>query len=212
MNRLVTPAQNTILIPEHVSLADARLARRLIVLIPADVDCSAINHQIWKLARESNSVVQLLALYKDPEQELTLRRELATMSALIQDATVPVEISIERGTNWVAAVKHHYQHGDMVVSVAEQHIGLQRKPLTQILESDLKIPLYILSGLPLEKPQGNGLKQITAWLGFMGIIAGFFALQWKVTQLQNDSLQTILLIALLISEFWLIGVWNSLFS
>lgn len=212
MNRLVTPSQNLTLTPNHASHLEPVTARRLIVLVPADVDCSAINHQIWKLARESNSIVQLLALYKDPGQELALRRDLVTMSALIQDANVPVEIKIEKGTNWVAAVKHSYQLGDMVVSTAEQPVGIQRRPLSQILESDLKIPIYILSGIPLAKPQGRVLTQITEWLGFIGIIAGFFALQWKVTQLHNDSFQTILLIVLLISEFWLIGAWNSLFS
>lgn len=212
MNKLDTPSQNVILVPEDASFPKPAVARRLIVLMPANADCTAINHRIWKLANESNSTVQLLALYKDPDQEPSLRRELITMSALIQDANVPVEIKIEKGTNWLEAVKHNYHDGDMIICPFEQPVGIQRRPLTRILESNLKVPIYILSGSTSARPQYTGLMQLTAWLGFAGIIVGFFVLQLKVVQLEKDPFQSILLILLLIPEFWFIWAWNSLFS
>lgn len=212
MNKLDTPSQNVILVPEHASFPKSAVVRRLIVLMPANVDCTAINHRIWELANESNSTVQLLALYKDPDQEPSLRRDLITMAALIQDANVPVEIKIEKGTNWLEAVKHIYHTGDMIVCPFEQPVGIQRKPLTQILESKLKVPIYIFSRPPQAKPQYIGLMQLTAWLGFVGIIVGFFVVQLKVIQLEKDPFQSILLILLLIPEFWFVWAWNSLFS
>jgi hypothetical protein len=212
MNKLDIPSQNVILVPEHASFPKPVAARRLIVLMPANVDCTAINHRIWELANESNSTVQILALYKDRDQEPSLRRELITMSALIQDANVPVEIKIEKGTNWLEAVKHNYHNGDMIVCPFEQPVGIQRRPLTQILESNLKVPIYILSGTQSARPQYKGLMQLTAWLGFAGIIVGFFVLQLKVIQLEIDPFQSILLILLLVPEFWLIQAWNSIFS
>jgi hypothetical protein len=100
----------------------------------------------------------------------------------------------------------------MIVCPFEQPVGIRRRSLTQILESNLKVPVYILSEPPQAKPQYNGLMQLTAWLGFAGIIVGFFVLQWKVVQLEKDPFQSILLILLLIPEFWFIWAWNFLFS
>jgi len=186
--------------------------RRLIVLIPADSDCTAVTRRIWKLAHETVSDVQLLGLGKDASQELALRRDLATMSALIQDAQVSVKTKVKIGNNWLDALKHNYQEGDMIVCLAEQTIGIQRKPLSQILESNFKTPVYILSDLRSPQLQSNVLSQVIAWSGFIGIIAGFFLLQVKILQLPEDGFQTLLLIILLVPEVWLIQLWNSLFS
>jgi len=212
MNRIDTPSQNMMQIPDHASLPKPVTARRLIVLVPANVDCKDINHRIWKLANETYSSVLLLALYKDPYQEPTLRRELITMSALIQDAKVSVEIRIEKGTNWVNAVQHTVRSGDMLVCIAEQSVGIKHRPLSQILESDLDTPVYILSELVPVKTQSTWLTRLTAWSGFAAILIGFFVLQVKIMQLPKDLSQTIILLVLLIPEFWLLWVWNSLFS
>jgi len=185
--------------------------RRLIVLIPADSDCTTVTRRIWRLANETASDVQLLGLGKDTSQELALRRDLATMSALIQDTKVSVATKVKIGNNWLDAVKHNYQEGDMIVCLAEQTIGIQRKPLSQILESNLKAPVYILSDLRSSHSQSKVFSQVIAWSGFIGIIAGFFLLQVKILQLPEDGFQTLLLIILLIPEVWLIQLWNSLF-
>lgn len=186
--------------------------RRLIVLVHADSDCTAVTRRIWKLANETVSDVQLLGLCRDSIQELALRRDLATMSALIQDAKVSVETKVRIGKNWLDAVKHNYQEGDMIVCLADQTIGIQRKPLSQILESNFKAPVYILSDLRSSHSQSNVSSPVIAWSGFIGIIAGFFLLQVKILQLPEDGFQTLLLIILLIPEVWLIQLWNSLFS
>src|SRR5512134_2738876 len=82
---------------------------RLLVLIPSNVDFTTVTRRIWKLAIETNSTVQLLSLYKDTLDEPAMRRELVTLSALIQDVKVPVEIKLEHGMNWVKLVKKHYR-------------------------------------------------------------------------------------------------------
>ncbi|HEX9333675.1 MAG TPA: hypothetical protein VF896_17415 [Anaerolineales bacterium] len=187
-------------------------ARRLIILIPADVDCASVTRRLWELANATGSTVQLLGLCKDTSQEPALRRELITVSALIQDAKVSVEIKVEIGTDWVDAVKHNYQKGDMIVCIAEQAIGIRRQPLSQILESRMQVPVYILSKLQPPKPQTYGLARATAWSGFLGIMVGFFLLQVKIIQVSKDGFQTLMLLLLLIPEFWFIKIWNSLFS
>jgi len=195
-----------------VQMVNAEWARRLIVLIPPNSDCTSVTRRICKLASETNSDVQLLGLCKDPDQEMALRRELVTVAALMRDAKVYVDMKVEVGTDWLAIVKRNYQDGDMLVCIAEQPIGLRRRPLSQILESTLKAPIYILSEKKLMPTQSNVISPVIAWLGFIGIITGFFILQVKITQLPKDWFQTLLFILLLIPEFGLIWVWNSLFS
>ncbi len=186
---------------------------RLIVLIPEDVDCSRVTRRIWELANTTGSTVQLLGLCSDTTEEMSLRRELVMVSALIQDAKIAVETRIEIGTNWLKAVKNNYRDGDMIVCIAEQSIGIRRQPLSQLLESTMRAPVYILSKIQTPKSQSKFLpKMIAAWSGFAGIMIGFFILQVKVIQMSKDGFQTLMLLLLLIPEFLFIKIWNSLFS
>ena len=187
-------------------------ARRLIVLISADVDSSSVTPRIWELANATGSTVQLLGLARDASQQPSLCRELITMSALIRDAKVCVETKVEIGADWVEAVRRNYQMGDMIVCMAGQRTGIRRRPLSQMLHSNLKVPVYILSELPQSLPKSSGLSQVVTWSGFIAIILAFFLLQVKVAQLPQDGYQTVLFILLLIPEFWLIWIWNSLFG
>ncbi len=185
-------------------------SNRLIVLIPVNLDCTTITRRVWELAQATDSTVQLLGLCRDASQEPALRRELVTISALIQDARVSVETRVDIGTNWLDTVKHTYQDGDMLVCVAEQTTGIRHRPLSQILESNLQAPVYILAGLQSQPEASSGHSQLLVWPGFLGIMVGFLVLQVKVVQFSNDWLQTLLLVLLLIPEFWLLWIWNSL--
>lgn len=187
--------------------------RRLIVLIPEDVDYTRVTRRIWELANTTGSSVQLLGLCRNTAEEMSLRRELVTISALIQDAKIAVETRIEIGYNWLKAVRNNYQEGDMIVCIAEQSIGIRRQPLSQLLESTMHTPVYILSKIQTQKSQSKLLpKMIAAWSGFAGIMIGFFILQVKIIQMSKDGFQTLMLLLLLIPEFWFIKIWNSLFS
>ena len=188
-------------------------SRRLIVLVPEDVDCSGVTRRIWELADTTGSTVQLLGLCRNTAEEMSLRRELVTISALIQDAKIAVETKIEIGYNWLKAVKNNYQDGDMIVCIAEQSIGIRQQPLSQILESTMQAPVYILSKIRKPKFQTKFLpKMIVAWSGFAGIMISFFVLQVKIIQMSNGGFQTLILLLLLIPEFWFIRIWNALFS
>lgn len=184
----------------------------LLILVPSETDYSAATQRIWELAHATNMHVLLIALCQDPSEEPGLRRRLVTLASLLQHGNVAVETKVIVGTNWVAAVKNHYEAGDRIVCFAEQRTGLLQRPLSQILESNIKAPLHILSGLTPPKSKSSRLSQISSWLGFLVIIIGFGLLQTKVIQLSGSSLQSILLILSILPEFWLIWVWNSLFG
>lgn len=188
-------------------------ARRLIVLIPTGVDYGPAAHRIWELANATGSSVQFLGLCSNMADEPGLRRELITISALVQDVRIATEVRIEIGTNWIRAIKSDSQPGDMIVCFAEQHAGLLRKQLSQVLQAKLNAPVCILSNLyAYDASQPNWLLQIMAWVGSLGIIAGFFLLQIRITSLPQDWAQTTLLCLSVIGEVWLIWVWNGLFS
>ncbi|SRR6266508_963635 len=193
--------------------ADIKPISRLIVLIPAEADYALATKRIWKLAVTTGMPIQLIGLCKDWSQEPSARRGLVTMSALIRDARVCAEAKVEIGTDWVEVVKHNVQLGDMIVCFAEQRAGLFHRPLSQILQANIKAPVYILSGLvPQSASQSNWLSQIMVWMGSVGIIAGSALLQIRIASLSEDWAQTTLLILSVIGEAWLIWGWNSLFS
>jgi hypothetical protein len=200
---------------EDVSMRWPHLERsnRLIVLIPPNFDFTEITRRIWELAHVTSSSVQLLGLCNDGSQEPSLRRELVTISALIQDIRVTVEIKVEDGTNWLDAVKRNYRVGDMIVCAAEQTTGIQRRPLHQILESNLKAPIYVLSSLDLRNlPQANRGGQIVAWVGSLTIIVAAFLLQIQIVSFSTDWVETTLFILSVLAEIALIGVCNGLFG
>jgi hypothetical protein len=188
-------------------------ACRLIVLIPTASDYTSATRRIADLAKASGAHVLFLGLCRDVTQELSLRRELVTLSALLQAARVPAEAKVEIGMNWVNIVKRSYQAGDAILCFEEQQAGLLHRPLSQILESNLKAPVYILSDVsPRTLPQSDWLSQIMAWSGSVGIIISFFLLQIRINSYPQDWAQTTLMILSVIGEIWLIWVWNRLFS
>ncbi len=211
MNRLDTSSVS--LAYPAVSHPDLGTAHRLIVLIPAEADATAATRRIWELANALECHILLLSLYTDAAQEASLRRQLVTMSAMIQNDKVCADVRVEAGANWVNAVRSNLRDGDMIVCFAEQRTGLMHRPLSQILQSNLSAPVYILSGLyPQSLPQVSLLSQILSWAGSIGIIAGAFLLQIRIVSLSEDWAQTTLLILSVIGEVLTIWGWNSLFS
>lgn len=214
MNRLDTKPQNSSASISPVSHSDIVPAHRLIVLVPdADLDYAATTRRVWELANELGAHIQFIGLCKDVVQESSLRRQLVTMTAMVQDGNTSAKVKIEFGNDWVNVVKSNWQVGDMIVCFAEQHAGLLYRPLSQILRSNLEAPIYILSGLyPQSQSRFNVLSPIALWTGFISIIAGSLLFQIRLVSLPPDWTQTILLIFSVMAELWLIWIWNNLFS
>ncbi|MBC7875838.1 MAG: hypothetical protein H7Y59_01595 [Anaerolineales bacterium] len=212
MNKL--NSQTASLTLSTASYSELKPARRLIVLVPyLEVDPIPAARRVWELANEMDSCVHFIGLHNDAEQELTLRRELVTMSAMVNDRKVSSDIEVIFGKDWAEAVKSRWQAGDIVVCFSEQRVGLLRKPLSEVLQSELNIPLYILSGLyPKNSPRPNWPAQIAAWTGSVVIILGFFLLQVKVDHLAKDWSHTLLLLLSIPIEVSMIWGWNSLFE
>jgi hypothetical protein len=187
--------------------------RRLIVLIPGpDVDLMGVTHRVWELANATGAHVTFLGLWHDPVEEPGLRRSLVTMTALVNSRDVSADGEMIFGKDWVEAARPFCQAGDMIVCLAEQCEGIWKKPLGQILESNLDVPVYILSGLyEQDNSYFSWPARVTTWMGFIAIILGSLLLQVKIYQLANNWTALWMVLATAI-EFWLIWVWNNLFK
>lgn len=200
-------------LPQALVNTNLEAARRLIVLVPADTNYATVTQRVWELANTLACHVLLLSLCPDPVQESSLRRQLVTMSAMVQDGKVCAEARVESGPSWVNAVKSNVRDGDMIVCFAEQRAGLLHRPLSQILQANLETPVYILSGLSPQKfSRPTWLSQTLGWIGSIGIIAGAFLLQIQILSLSENWAQTTLLILSMLGEIGLIWGWNSLLS
>ena len=195
------------------SNTDLESVHRLVVLVPKDMDYSAATRRVWELANDMGvQHVQLLGLCRDAAGEPELRRGLVVMISLLQDSRLFVEAYVDIGTSWVDSVKSHWQANDMLVCCAEQRTGWLHRPLSQILQSDLDAPLYILTGLyPQNETRSNWLSRAAAWTGSIAIIAGFFVLQTRISLLTDWS-QTILMLLSTAVEVWAVWTWNTLFE
>jgi len=184
----------------------------LLVLVPHDLEYGAAIGRIWELAVATGRHVRLLSLCNHSAKESSLRRQLTLMSALIGNSGVVTEAKVEIGVNWVDAVKRNYQTGDIILCFTEPHANFLHRPVTQILAAKLDAPIYILTGsYTHEYSSSNRVSQTIAWTGSIGIIAGFFLLQSRISLLTDDWIHTGLLILTVVFEFWLIWVWNNFF-
>lgn len=212
MNRLDTNPPTLTLSP--ASFADLNPAPRLIVLVlDPDMDHTPAASRIWELAKAQGARVQFLGLCRDAAEEPRLRRQLVTLSALVQDGKVSAKIRVEFGTDWLGAIKSELQAGDQIACFSGQYAGLSHRLLRQILESNLDAPVTVLANLHRTERSGpHWIRQATAWTGSIGIIVGFFCLQVRMENLTKDWAYTTLLIMSILVEAWLIWLWNSFFG
>lgn len=212
MNKLdSTPPSLTFSIASH---SDPQPAHRLIVLVPeSEVDTTETARKIWELANALKCHVQFIGLSKDTVREPGLRRQLVILSALVRDDWVHVESKIEFGSNWLKVVECNWRKGDVIACFEEQQTGFARKPLGRVLESNLNTTIHVLSGFQYpERSRSDWLRNVMAWAGSLGIIAGFFWMQVKITQLPEDWVHTALMYLSIPIEVGLIWGWNALFS
>src|SRR5215213_9135034 len=207
MNKLDYKHQSASL--SFASASDLEPARRLIVLVPSlETDLTSVTRRVWELANVTGAHVQFLSLCQDEAQEPSVRRRLVTMAAIVNYGNVSAEADVAFGNNWVNAVKSRCQAGDIVVCFAEQRAGLLQRPLSQMLQSDLDVPLYILSGLyPQSERRSGWPAQASTWLGSLAIIIGFFVLQTRIDLPAQDWAQTILTLLSIAVEVWLVWFW-----
>jgi hypothetical protein len=171
-----------------------------------------VARRLWELAEATGANIRLVGLCSDPDQEPGLRRTLVSMAAMVNYGQISAEVESVISKDWITAIQSRCQPGDMVVCLEEKPAGVLRKPLDQLLQPVLSVPLYILSGLSYQTDSpANARSQTVAWIGFLAIILGFLVLQVKIYQFASDW-QTMLEITSTAVEFWALWKWNRLFK
>jgi hypothetical protein len=196
------------------SLPDLKSGRRLIVLLPHfDFNPAILANRVWEIANGTSSSILFLGLVNEAERESKVRRDVATLSAMLKDNQIFIETEITFGKDWVDTVKSNLRAGDMVVCSAEQRTGSLNKLLSQSLSSKLNAQIYILSDIASQKQSNsNSLSQIVGWIGSIAIILGFFLLQVRIVDFTKDGLRTLFLLISLPIGIGLLWAWNSLFG
>jgi hypothetical protein len=208
---LPPPAIGRLLIPADQPLPPAQ---RLVVLVPnTDVDEVELAHRIWSLASPRGLDVLFLSLIGEAQAELQARRRLATLAAVTRDDWTRIETRFEMSRNWLEAVEHVWQRGDLIVCHAEQMIpkwGLGRQALAPAIVSCLNLPTYILSGfypkLPTDRP--NRFARVLLGVPPLLLLVGFFALQVQIDRQTQGWLSIVLLSLSVCVELGLFLAWH----
>jgi hypothetical protein len=215
MNKLESLRQHQYMAisPENSVSVILKPAPRLLVLVTGDdLNDFDLTRQIWQLAKPMGLEVVLLALCNDNDQEAQLRRKLVTMTSSIHDETIQADFLIGRGNNWLKLSQQEWRPGDIFACGSEQYISIWGRLLSQTLASNFKTPVYILSDFhSSSQPMPKWLSTAIFWLGSISIIALFFEVEFKVSQLQQDWAHTALLYLCILAEAALIWIWNVLF-
>lgn len=182
--------------------------RRLIVLVPdSKADISSAAQKISELANALGGRVQFIGLCKDEAREPSLRRQMVALSSMVAG-----ESKIEFGADWLNFVKSQWREGDVIVCFGDQQAGFARRPLSQILESNLNATVYVIPELQVEYPRPSWMSSAMGWAGSIALILGFLWLQMKLIQSPSDPAYTTLLYLSIFAEAGSIWGWNSLFG
>jgi hypothetical protein len=180
--------------------------RRLIVLVPdADADISSAARKIWVLAEALGGRIQLLGLCKDEGREPSLRRRMIALSSMVGG-----ESKVEFGGDWLTFVKSNWREGDVIVCLGGQQVGFAKRPLSQILESNLGAVVYAFPETQTLHPRPHWISSAMSWAGSLAIVALFFWGQAKLAASQDWAHTTLLYFSLFI-ETGVLWVWNRLF-
>ncbi len=195
------------------SFPDFRPVSRLIILVPESLaDSAGAARKIWSLAQSLRGDVQLIGLCKDVMGEPSMRRQLIFLSVMVNDGLVAVESKIEFGSNWLKVIKTNWHMGDVIVCFDGHYTGLMHKPVSQLIESNLKLDVYVLEGgVQTRSISLSWLSSVIAWIGSLSILAIFFWLQVQIIKVPETWAQNVLMYISIPIEVGLVWGWNTLF-
>ena len=189
--------------------AAATGASRLLVLIPdADTDEAELVRRIWAMASEGVRTVVFLGSCPGPREESRVRRRLSALAAATRMDEVDVDTRLARTGDWAGSVKAAWRQGDIVVCPAEPRVGFTRRPLSQMLQDTLGIPVWTVSGLypPRNAPWRLPLQILIGWVVPLITVAAFFWIQVRIERVTPDLARDILLSLSVAVEILLIWI------
>lgn len=192
------------------------LTKRLIVLVPShDIYEALLARHVWTTALKSRSDVLYVALARDPDEEINVRRSLAVLAAMTRDSRLQVTTQLAVRAQWLKVLHSIYQPGDAIVCLAEQTIrrlGRLAQPLGEVLAAEFDGNVLVLDGISVEQqaqPRRTLWPMLREAVPFV-IAAVFLELQMLATaQLGQTAARTMLLALSVVVEFSVIWLWVS---
>ncbi len=183
---------------------------RLVVVVSAVTEEAALAARILAQTKTVSQPVLLLGVAATREAENDLRRGLATVQAFIAGQGHPVDLRSESGRGWLQRVRAEYRPVDQLACYEEESASLWSEPLSDVLARSLEAPVCDFSAL--HSPVAGGritLSRAGAWLGSLGLIAGFLVLQARIVIAMQGLTQSLVLVVTFLAEIVLILLWNS---
>lgn len=206
--------------------ADDAPLSRLVVLAPtpgAGVDLERLAHAVAGMAQSAPARLKVLFLGLDgfdARNAYVKRRCLTDLAAMTRRGSVEAEAFVSPAPDWLSAVRHVLQPGDLVVCLADQKTclrGLGPWPLSEAIEWLVGVPVCTLAvpheagyePAPAEPPRGLEQKQLFSLALPVAIVIAFFLLQVDIELTSGGVSRTLMLCASGLGEVGLLGLWSS---
>lgn len=225
MNQLHSDMQIESVAPARTySVAGSTDSARLVVVIREAEEEALLAGRIQELARARGLPVLLVGIARDASAEATLRRSLVTIAAFLREANTVAgrslrgsnaamapDIHVECGRDWLSKLRTLLRAGDMLACYSEEEAGVFERPLSDILSTRLRMPIYAFAGLRAEQGHRQSrLAQAASWAGSLASIGGFLVLQARIVTTIQGWPQSVLMLAALAAEVAVIWLVNSL--
>jgi hypothetical protein len=197
---------------------------RLVVVIREVEEEAMLAGRILQVAESRGLAILLVGIAPDSSGASALRRKLVTIAAFIGEeltrtgsgvkssvgAHAP-DIRVEQGRNWLAGVRMLLTPSDTLACYSAENIRTTDKPMDDVLGTALNRPIYTFTGLHRPpRSSRNYLSQAAAWVGSLGSIVAFFAMQARIVVALHGLAQSFLLFLALAAEIGCIWLLNSL--
>jgi hypothetical protein len=193
--------------------------KRLVVPVPvSDLDEATLGRRVWEVVLAADLQVLLLARVDRPDEELWVRRRLATLGALLRRRNGGVDVSIVHERTWPQALRRACQMGDVVLCPTAD--GLDKNglsPLADRVVGELRLPAYVLDDLSLnlvDRPRFH-LPGILSWVALLSLLVAFGVVQSQVVIQVHGWVQSMLLlmtVGLELAALWfvesMVGSWR----
>lgn len=191
-------------------------SNRLIVVMDNYLDNNdELAHEIYRMAERENRSVVYLVLVDDPDNLLSVSRNMATMKAVTSANKLKVEVQISKTDHWLENLSKIAGHKDVIVCQEEQTVksGLfDTIPLKDFISSRFKSPVRTVSGFyhPFRARAKKWLHEITFLIGFLVITAVFTWLQIDLDRSLAGVIKNFYIVVTLFFEIGAIWVWFKL--
>ncbi len=184
---------------------------RLVVIVSEVADEALLASQILSLAQARHVKILILGVSENLALEIELQRKLITLAAFIRGSGARVQVQMERGRNWMQSLRSTIRSEDLVACCVEDPAGAFRVPLSDILASQLALPVYVFSAPERSGTRRPGLAaRLAPWLGSAAIILGFLWLQIRLALVGDSAGSSAWLLLSVAAEVALIWGWNSI--